>query len=53
MKVLKNRLGGLVGKNIQFHVNYNTLRMTDAIDIEPESTSIEDELKNELESLNV
>ena len=51
MKILKNRLGGLVGKNLQFHMNYNTLRLTDAIDLESESTSSQDELMNELENL--
>jgi len=52
MKVLKNRLGGLVGKNMQFNVNYNTLRITDMVDIEEiSSTSATESLMTDLEDL--
>lgn len=52
MKILKNRFGGLVGKNLQFHVNYNNLRMSDITDIETTSTqSTTEDLLTDIEDL--
>ena len=52
MKILKNRFGGLIGKNLEFHINYNTLRITDMQnEIKAEDTSVTKEIMNDLESL--
>jgi len=52
MKLIKNRLGGLVGKNLQFHVNYNTLRLSDDVNINNiENTSVTESLMTDLEDL--
>lgn len=39
---LKNRLGGVVGKSLEFGVNYNTMRIMDAGDVNPLMDDIQD-----------
>lgn len=52
MVVLKNRLGGQIGKVLEFFMNYKTLGLTDfCIEEQPNNASIDAQIVKELESL--
>lgn len=52
MKILKNRFGGMIGKNDEYYVNYNTLRISDMVrEQTDEKASVAEDVINDLENL--
>jgi hypothetical protein len=49
--VLKNRFGGMVGKNMEQYIDYTNLKITDMERTDEESLSIAEELDNDLNEL--
>ena len=47
IKILKNRFGGMIGRKLKFHINYNNLRITDEI-TDQHSESLEEDILDDL-----
>jgi KaiC/GvpD/RAD55 family RecA-like ATPase len=51
MKILKNRLGGRIGKNIQYHIDYLNLKISDISQRASNTQTTEDEIFSSIESI--